>query len=151
MDEYKRLHTFGKFFGIESHVLSPEETKKLYPLMNVTDIYGTLYSPADGTIDPNGICQATTRFAKQKGAKVKVCRKTTPTLCHVIQMFAPQMKQRRKIFCRSSPNIPLWSKAISFKIFCKKQGQHESDHLLTGCGKPVKNIYFILSEITSLV
>jgi len=70
LDEYKRLHTFGKAFGIESHVLSPEETKKLYPLMNVSDIYGTLYSPADGTIDPNGICQATTRYAKQKGAKV---------------------------------------------------------------------------------
>jgi len=70
LDEYKRLHTFGKFFGIESHVLSPEETKKLYPLMNVDDIYGTLYSPADGTVDANGICQATTRFAKQYGAKV---------------------------------------------------------------------------------
>ena len=40
--------------------------------MNASDIYGTLYSPADGTIDPNGICQATTRYAKQKGAKVRM-------------------------------------------------------------------------------
>ena len=77
LEEYKRLHTVGKFFGIESHVLSPEETKKLYPLMNVNDIYGTLYSPADGTIDPNGICQSTTRFAKQKGAKVRFKISTT--------------------------------------------------------------------------
>jgi len=45
LDEYKRLFTIGKVFGIESHVLGPEETKKLYPLMNVDDIYGTLYSP----------------------------------------------------------------------------------------------------------
>ncbi len=37
------MFTIGKVFGIESHVLSPEETKKLYPLMNVSDIYGTLY------------------------------------------------------------------------------------------------------------
>ena len=45
MEEYKRLHTIGKVFGIESFVLSQEETKQLYPLMNVSDIYGTLYSP----------------------------------------------------------------------------------------------------------
>ena len=35
----------GKVMGIDSYVLSPEETKQLYPLMNVDDIYGTLYSP----------------------------------------------------------------------------------------------------------
>jgi glycine/D-amino acid oxidase-like deaminating enzyme len=26
----------------------------LYPLMNVDDVYGCLYSPKDGTIDPSG-------------------------------------------------------------------------------------------------
>lgn len=28
--------------------------QKLYPLMNVDDVYGCLYSPKDGTIDPSG-------------------------------------------------------------------------------------------------
>ncbi len=51
-------------------MLSPEETKKLYPLMNVSDIYGTLYSPRDGTIDPAGYCSALTRAASRRGAKV---------------------------------------------------------------------------------
>ena len=67
LDEYKRLGTIAKPFGIETYVLSPEETKKLYPLMNVDDIYGTLYSPGDGTIDPNGLCQALTRSATRAG------------------------------------------------------------------------------------
>ncbi len=67
--EYKRLHTFGKAFGIESHVLDPAESKKLYPLMNVADVYATLYSPADGTVDPNGFCSALVRGAAQNGAK----------------------------------------------------------------------------------
>ena len=44
-EEYKRLRTIGKVFGIDSFVLSREETKQLYPLMNVSDIFGTLYSP----------------------------------------------------------------------------------------------------------
>ena len=60
----------GKAYGVESFVLSPEETKKLYPHMNVSDIYGSLYSPQDGTIDPAGYCTALTRGAKNRGAKV---------------------------------------------------------------------------------
>ena len=60
----------GKVLGIESHVLSAEETKELYPLMNVSDVYGTLYSPLDGTIDPHGLCTALSRFSTRSGAKV---------------------------------------------------------------------------------
>ncbi|XP_013401693.1 sarcosine dehydrogenase, mitochondrial [Lingula anatina] len=70
LDEYKRLHTLGKVFGIESHVLGPSETKKLYPLLNVDDVYGTVYSPGDGTIDPAGYCTALTRAATRLGGKV---------------------------------------------------------------------------------
>lgn len=70
LDEYKRLMTIGKAFGIESYVLSPSETKKLYPLMNVDDLYGTLYSPGDGTVDPAGFCVSLVRAATKSGAKV---------------------------------------------------------------------------------
>jgi len=55
---------------VESQVLGPDDTQKLYPLMNVKDIYGTLYSPADGTVDPAGYCSALTRAATRLGAKV---------------------------------------------------------------------------------
>ena len=51
-------------------MLGPEETKALYPLMNVDDVYGTLHSPADGTIDPAQYCDALTRAAKGRGAQV---------------------------------------------------------------------------------
>ncbi|KAG8194546.1 hypothetical protein JTE90_013293 [Oedothorax gibbosus] len=70
LNEYKRLMTIGKAFGIESHLLSPEETKKLYPLMNVSDLYGTLYSPGDGTVDPAGFCTSLVRGATKAGAQV---------------------------------------------------------------------------------
>ncbi|CAG0880074.1 unnamed protein product [Darwinula stevensoni] len=70
LEEYKRLKTIGHAFGVESYVLSPEETKKLYPLMNVDDLYGTLYVPGDGNIDPAEFCTALTRGAKQLGAQV---------------------------------------------------------------------------------
>jgi len=55
---------------VESHILGPDETQRLYPLMNVKDIYGTLYSTSDGTIDPAGYCTALVRAATRLGAKV---------------------------------------------------------------------------------
>ncbi|XP_070615042.1 sarcosine dehydrogenase, mitochondrial [Erythrolamprus reginae] len=70
LDEYKRLMSLGKVFGIESHVLSPKETKELYPLMNVDDLYGTLYVPEDGTMDPAGTCTCLTRAASNRGALI---------------------------------------------------------------------------------
>ncbi|KAF0876092.1 SARDH protein, partial [Crocuta crocuta] len=70
LDEYKRLMSLGKAYGVESHVLSPAETKALYPLMNVGDLYGTLYVPHDGTMDPAGMCTALTRAATARGAQV---------------------------------------------------------------------------------
>lgn len=70
LDEYKRLMSLGKVYGIESYVLSPAETKDLYPLMNVDDLYGTLYVPKDGTMDPAGTCTTLSRAASARGATV---------------------------------------------------------------------------------
>ncbi|XP_028826887.1 sarcosine dehydrogenase, mitochondrial isoform X2 [Denticeps clupeoides] len=70
LDEYKRLMSLGKVYGIESFVLSPAETKDLYPLMNVDDLYGTLYVPKDGTMDPAGTCTTLSRAASARGATV---------------------------------------------------------------------------------
>ena len=39
--------------------------------MNVDDLYGTLYSPTDGTVDPAGFCTALARGATRRGAKVR--------------------------------------------------------------------------------
>jgi len=70
LDEYKRLATLGKYFGIESHVLGPQDTQKIYPLMNVEDIYATLYSPGDGCVEPADYTTAMGRYARQKGGKI---------------------------------------------------------------------------------
>ncbi|KAK2565778.1 Sarcosine dehydrogenase [Acropora cervicornis] len=70
LDEYKRLMTLGKVYGVESYVLGPKESKELYPLLNVDDLYGTLYSPGDGTIDPASWATTVTRAATKNGGKV---------------------------------------------------------------------------------
>uniref|UniRef100_A0A8D2NAY0 Sarcosine dehydrogenase, mitochondrial n=1 Tax=Zonotrichia albicollis TaxID=44394 RepID=A0A8D2NAY0_ZONAL len=70
LDEYKRLMSLGKVYGVESHVLTPAQTKDLYPLMNVDDLYGTLYVPKDGTMDPAGTCSTLARAATARGATI---------------------------------------------------------------------------------
>ena len=70
MDEYKRLSTVGKAFGIESYIISPQETKKLFPLLDENSFQGALYSPSDGNIDPAMMVNALMQSAKANGAKV---------------------------------------------------------------------------------
>ena len=60
----------GKVYGVESFVLGPQESKELYPLLNVDDLYGTLHSPGDGTIDPASWATTLTRAAVKNGGKV---------------------------------------------------------------------------------
>lgn len=72
LEEYKRLHTLGHFFGIESHILTPKETAKLYPILNESDFNGALYSPGDGCIDPSMFCAALVKGAVKNGGRVRL-------------------------------------------------------------------------------
>lgn len=70
MDEYKRMSTLAKNFDIETHLLSPEETKKLFPLLDLSLIEGSLYCPSDGVVDPTAYCQALYSYALKAGSQV---------------------------------------------------------------------------------
>ncbi|KAJ4441684.1 hypothetical protein ANN_11542, partial [Periplaneta americana] len=70
MNEYRRLSTIGQSFGVESHILDPAETQKLFPLINPEAIIGGLYSPGDGVVDPAMLCAALTKGATNAGGKV---------------------------------------------------------------------------------
>ena len=70
MHEYQRLANLGEYFGIESSMLSPDETKKLYPLINETDMYGSLHSKTDGMMDPSNWVTALAKGAKMNGGKI---------------------------------------------------------------------------------
>lgn len=70
MEEYSRLMTAGRSFGIDSRLVSPEEAQKLFPPLDPKSFLGALYSPGDGTVDPNNLCTALTKSATTGGAKV---------------------------------------------------------------------------------
>jgi 4-methylaminobutanoate oxidase (formaldehyde-forming) len=76
MDEYKRLRTLAKNFGIETELLDPGETKSIFPLIDSSIIKGALYCQSDGVVDPSMFCKALTTAALQLGANVSTLQHT---------------------------------------------------------------------------
>ena len=73
--EYKRLATTAQSFGMEMHLVSPEEVKKMWPLMDVSDLVGASWLPTDGQASPSDIAQSLAKGARMHGAKiVEGCR-----------------------------------------------------------------------------
>jgi 4-methylaminobutanoate oxidase (formaldehyde-forming) len=73
--EYKRLATTAQSFGMEMHLVSPAEVKKMWPLMDVSDLVGASWLPTDGQASPSDIAQSLAKGARQHGAKiVEDCR-----------------------------------------------------------------------------
>ena len=68
--EFRRLATTAKSFGMEMHLVSPEEVKRMWPLMNVDDLVGASWLPTDGQASPSDITQSLARGARMHGAKI---------------------------------------------------------------------------------
>lgn len=70
LHEIARLVSLGKVFGVEAHMVSPEEAKKLYPLLDPSTIVGGAFIPGDGQINPVDLTGAFVKGARMGGAKV---------------------------------------------------------------------------------
>ena len=68
--EYKRLATTAGSFGMEMHLLSPEEVKAMWPLMDVSDLVGASFLPTDGQASPSDITQSLAKGARMHGARI---------------------------------------------------------------------------------
>ncbi|MBI1868233.1 MAG: FAD-dependent oxidoreductase [Methylocystis sp.] len=68
--EVKRQATTARSFGLEMHLLGPEEAKRLWPLMNVDDVVGAAFLPTDGQANPSDITQALAKGARLAGARI---------------------------------------------------------------------------------
>lgn len=68
--EYKRLATTAQSFGMEMHLLSPQEAKAMFPLMETGDLVGASWLPTDGQASPSDITQSLAKGARMHGAKI---------------------------------------------------------------------------------
>ncbi|GAA2869383.1 4-methylaminobutanoate oxidase (formaldehyde-forming) [Aminobacter niigataensis] len=68
--EYKRLATTAKSFGMDMQLVSPEEVKRMWPLMETSDLVGASWLPTDGQASPSDITQSLAKGARMHGAKL---------------------------------------------------------------------------------
>lgn len=68
--EVKRQATTAKSFGLEMHLLTPQEAQDLWPLMTIDDLVGAAYLPTDGQANPSDITQSLAKGARMAGVKI---------------------------------------------------------------------------------
>ncbi len=67
--EMKRKIGNAKAWGLEAHLITPAEIKKLVPIMRVDDLYGAFYVPSDMDIKGVALLQGITKLAQDGGAE----------------------------------------------------------------------------------
>ncbi|RYM06710.1 FAD-dependent oxidoreductase [Sporolactobacillus sp. THM7-7] len=67
LKDLKRKAGVGKSWGVESVVLTPEECREKFPLLDSNDIYGGLYVPSDGAAKPLNAIAAMIDYCQSKG------------------------------------------------------------------------------------
>jgi 4-methylaminobutanoate oxidase (formaldehyde-forming) len=70
LHETKRTATIAKGFGIEAHMIGPDEAKALYPAIDQTLVEGAIYIPKDGQTNPVDTTMSLIAGAKMRGAGV---------------------------------------------------------------------------------
>jgi len=68
--EYRRLATTARSFGMEMELVSPEEVKRMWPLLEVGDLVGASWLPTDGQASPSDITQSLAKGARMAGVKI---------------------------------------------------------------------------------
>ena len=68
--EFRRLATTARSFGMEMHLISPEEVNRMWPLMDVSDLVGASWLPTDGQASPSDITQSLAKGARMHGARI---------------------------------------------------------------------------------
>ena len=69
-EEIKRLVSTGKGWGLDIHLVTPQEIKDLWPLLNVDDLHGGFYTPTEGQVSPVDCTNAYARAAKNAGVQI---------------------------------------------------------------------------------
>lgn len=69
MEELKRQVGMARAFGMPMELITPREALELFPIMDLTDVQGAVYTPTDGMIEPYSLTMALMTGAKNCGVQ----------------------------------------------------------------------------------
>ncbi len=70
MTDYKRQATTARSFGLEMEILSAEACRKMWPIMDGSDLVGGCFMASDGQANPSDITQALVKMARAGGVRI---------------------------------------------------------------------------------
>ncbi len=70
LENLKRSISQARGIGLEVELLSPQEALKIIPAMSTEEIYGAVYLPQDGQLDPHGTTYGVANAAKALGVTI---------------------------------------------------------------------------------
>lgn len=70
IEEFKRAHSIGHYFNIDTQIITPSDAAKLSPILNPKNFKAALYCPGDAHIDPTMLCSSLIKGATKRGAQV---------------------------------------------------------------------------------
>ena len=59
-----------RVLGLSTELLGPAQIRELCPLMDTTDVFGAIYDPMEGHLDPSGATHAFAMAARRQGAEI---------------------------------------------------------------------------------
>ena len=68
--ELKRQATTAQLFDVNVEVLNVDQIKKIYPIINESNILGGIFMPGDGQADPIGVTNLLAKAARKEGVKI---------------------------------------------------------------------------------
>ncbi len=94
---------FQRSLGVETQLLTIDETLKLIPDLNPEDLVGSSFSPGDGYMDPHGVLQGFVRKAKHLGVEY-LYQEVTGILREGRRLEGVKTKDGTTYTCRSIVN-----------------------------------------------
>ncbi|MEQ9814200.1 MAG: FAD-binding oxidoreductase, partial [Azospirillaceae bacterium] len=70
MDFLKVAHAKGRYLGMQTELIGPDEAEAMMPLLDKSYVVGALYDPVEGHLDPSGVTHAYAKSARHYGAEV---------------------------------------------------------------------------------
>ncbi|MEW9837012.1 GcvT family protein [Mesorhizobium marinum] len=136
--EFRRLATTARSFGMDMHLVSPEEVKRMWPLMDVSDLVGASWLPTDGQASPSDITQSLAKGARMHGAK----------LFEGVRVTGFEMKDGRIVKVKTSAGDVACDKVVN----CAGQWARQVGAMagITVPLQPVKHQYIITEKLEGL-
>ena len=154
MLETQRLATMAKSFGLEMHLITPDEAKTRFPYIETKGLEGAAFIPSDGHVDPASLCQAIAAGARKHGAILKQGVKVLNFKCtkgRVSQVITSDGTWEAENVVLATG---MWSREISKKLgfsipACAVEHQYIVTEPIPGCPSnlptlrdPVRLVYY---------